>query len=194
MQTLLRGCCGTAIKQGAPATRAMATRGESTESERLRHGALPLLAWNGADWAAWTSDGLSSASMTTLRVATWNVWFDRTISSQGGGAEERWAALFAILFHRSADRLDVVMLQELTRASWAVLLADERVRTEWAVTDLPATLARTRDNYGVAILCRRTRASAMGARASSVALPTRLGRCLVVLELGPAERPTVRRE
>ena len=156
------------------------------------HGSLPLLAWNGAEWQAWSDGGSEGALVSSVRCATWNTWFDREISAQGGGAEERWTALFGMLFDRKSAHLDVVMLQELTRASWAVLLGDERVRAEWLVTDLLETLCRTRSKYGVAVLCRRALASKVGARASSVKLPTHLERCLVTLELGSGVAPLVR--
>ena len=191
MRALFGRCFGATGQRGVVGPRAVAVGG-STGSMRPGHGSLSLLAWNGAEWAAWTGEATGEAHMNELRAATWNVWFDRKISTQGGGAEERRAALHDLLFDRSTQQLDLVMLQELTAASWAALLANERVRADWLVTDLPETLVRSGTWYGVALMCRRTWALAAGARAFSVALPTRLGRSLVALELGSPEHPLVR--
>jgi len=98
-----------------------------------------------------------------VRLLTWNVWFG------GHMFDERREALLAELQRRRAD---VIALQEVTQELLSALLEEPWVRAAYQVSELAV------GSYDVAILSRLPIR-----RMAKVALPTDMGRRLVVAEL-----------
>jgi endonuclease/exonuclease/phosphatase family metal-dependent hydrolase len=98
-----------------------------------------------------------------VRLVTWNTWFG------GHMFDERRDALFAELARR---RPDVIALQEVTQELLDPLLEQPWVRAAYQVSGRPVM------SYGVVILSRLPIR-----KIASVALPTGMGRELVVAEL-----------
>jgi tyrosyl-DNA phosphodiesterase 2 len=98
-----------------------------------------------------------------VRLVTWNVWFG------GHMFDERRDALLAELQRR---RPDVVALQEVTQELLAALLDEPWLRAAYQVSEREVTA------YDVVILSRLPIR-----RISGIALPTSMGRRLVVAEL-----------
>ena len=98
-----------------------------------------------------------------VRLVTWNVWFG------GHMFDERCAALLAELQRRRAD---VIALQEVTSELFVALLEEPWVRAAYQISPLGVRA------YDVVILSRLPIR-----RVVEVALPTSMGRRLVVAEL-----------
>lgn len=101
-------------------------------------------------------------------VATWNVWFDRTIM------EQRYSALLRTLLTLAPD---VLGLQEVVP-----VLADA-LRAHEAISALYEVSPNVIGSYGCLLLVRK----ALRPRFAELEMPTRMGRTLLVAEL--AERP-----
>jgi endonuclease/exonuclease/phosphatase family metal-dependent hydrolase len=99
-----------------------------------------------------------------LRVLTWNVWFGRHMF------EERCAALLDDLVRRKPD---VIALQEVTPELLRDLCEAPWVRAQYQLSDVELW-----QGYDVVLLSRRPIR-----RVSTLELPTRMGRKLLVAEL-----------
>jgi tyrosyl-DNA phosphodiesterase 2 len=125
---------------------------------------LDIFAWHGGEWTATPHGRATPAPVTELRLLTWNVWFG------GHMFEERRAALLAELERRQPD---VICLQEVTVELLADLVGTKWIRAAYKLSDIE--LFQT---YDVALLSRIPIR-----RLSALALPTRMGRRLLVAEL-----------
>jgi endonuclease/exonuclease/phosphatase family metal-dependent hydrolase len=117
--------------------------------------------FSGGSWGA--ARGAHEAARGELQLITWNVWFGSHMY------EERRDALFAELARRDAD---VVALQEVTHELYDELLLEPWLRADYHVSPRPLY------GYDVAILSRRP-----VRRMVEIALPTAMGRRLLVAEL-----------
>ncbi|MBA2542656.1 MAG: endonuclease/exonuclease/phosphatase family protein [Deltaproteobacteria bacterium] len=106
----------------------------------------------------------SATEPTDLRILTWNVWFG------GHMFEERRAALLGELERRKPD---VIALQEVTKELLDVIALQPWIRKAYTLSDLE--LFQT---YDVVVLSRVPLH-----RLSALALPTQMGRRLLVAEL-----------
>jgi len=127
------------------------------------------MSWaNTAPTVATTSGGSSGSS--SLRVATWNIWFDPRSSFR------RWQALLV-----EALKYDphVICLQEVTEDALEMLSASYWIRSRYALS-----AERLSQSYDVAMLVKRD----LGATWWTIPLPSLMGRrCLVAdLQVGGA--------
>ncbi len=123
---------------------------------------LEAFTYVGGEWKAATR--AAPISPVDVRVLTWNVWFG------GHMFEERRAALLVELERRKPD---VICLQEVTKELLDVLLETPWIQRAYTLSDIE--LFQT---YDVVILSRLP-----VRRLSTLALPTQMGRRLLVVEL-----------
>ena len=119
--------------------------------------------------------------------------------------EDRWSALFGILFGGLED-LDVVAMQEVTQESWDILLQVDQVQRDWVVVDcmyaypsfhpishspaVPSVIGRSDSWYGTTMLVRKRWLVVNGFEnltAVLVRYPTSLGRSLLALEISDTQ-------
>lgn len=115
------------------------------------------------------SSGPSLAPASSLTLLTWNTWFGRL------RFRERSAALLNELSWRAPD---VVALQEVTEPLIRLIAADPYVRAHYQLSDLDGSTFERGASYGVLMLSRLPIA-----RAGTLALPSRMGRRLLVAQL-----------
>lgn len=123
---------------------------------------LDVHAFVGGEWEK--APRAAKTEPTDVRVLTWNVWFG------GHMFEERRAALMVDLERRKPD---VIALQEVTKELLADLTAAPWVRKAYQLSDVELW-----QTYDVVLLSRLPIR-----RLTALALPTRMGRRLLVAEL-----------
>jgi tyrosyl-DNA phosphodiesterase 2 len=132
---------------------------------RTRHRTVPVGKFD-ASTDRWTDiDAAGAADLDELSVATFNIWFDDY------HAEQRYQAIADLL---SRNRPDVMVFQEVTPRSLAVLLAQPWIRADY----LRATvIGGDLGNYGMLMLSRLP-----VHRVTYTRLPTHLSRGLLAAE------------
>jgi tyrosyl-DNA phosphodiesterase 2 len=123
---------------------------------------LESFAYLNGEWK--TAARPSATAPSDVRVLTWNVWFG------GHMFEERRAALLVELERRKPD---VIALQEVTAELMADLTASPWVRANYRLSDIELW-----QTYDVMLLSR-----VPIRRLTALALPTMMGRRLLVAEL-----------
>lgn len=116
--------------------------------------------------------------ISSLRVVTWNIWFDRREQ------HIRFPAVLAELL--SIPLVDVICLQEVTTSFLDLIRADKTIRRDWLITDYTDENHRWEippSWYGNIFLVRKVWAGNI--RGWVKRFPTsRMGRFALVLEIG----------
>jgi hypothetical protein len=82
---------------------------------------------NDGEWSAIKFQQDSTNEILSIRLVTWNVWFDRLHQ------ELRFKSVLEEL--KSLPAVDVIALQEVTESFISILRADEDFQSAWVITD-----------------------------------------------------------
>lgn len=131
-----------------------------------------------SQWIPVTSHTSKVDRISSLRVVTWNIWFDRREQ------HIRFPAVLAEL--RSLPLVDVICLQEVTTSFLELIRADKSIRQNWLITDYTDEIHRREippSWYGNILLVRK--AWAGNIRGWVKRFPSSsMGRFAVILEIG----------
>ena len=127
------------------------------------------------------SQSEETSDLVSLRVLTWNIWFENLLNKQ------RTSALIATI--KSLNPLpDVCCFQECTSRFELQLEKDEWWRETWAMTKCADQFAVTGFSYGTMMFVRRELVGMMEFKAKAWFEPfevSQTGRGLLVMELAP---------
>ena len=124
-----------------------------------------------------------SSDPVSLRILTWNIWFESLFK------EERTSALIATI--KSLNPLpDICCFQECTSGFELQLEKDDWWRKTWAMTKCADQFAVTGFNYGTMTFVRKELVGKTGFKAKAWFEPfevSQTGRGLLIMELIPPE-------
>lgn len=160
------------VTRGAEVTATMSANGERPEPVRL-YACKPV----GEDGSAIKFQPNSANEILSIRLATWNIWFDRLHQ------ELRFKSVLQEL--KSLPAVDVIALQEVTESFLSVLREDEEFQSAWLMTDCWDEGHERELQYDLwyrnMILVRKDWARCISA--SVKRLPSSMSRFMVTLEI-----------
>jgi hypothetical protein len=138
-----------------------------------------------SQWSPVSSHPPCVDPITSLRVVTWNIWFDRR------DQRTRFSAVIAEL--RAMPCIDVICLQEVTTSFLDLIHADAAIRTDWLITDYTDENHRWEippSWYGNIVLVRKKWAGNIGGWVKKFPTST-MGRYALVLEISQNDKCVV---
>jgi hypothetical protein len=105
----------------------MSANGERPESVDLYEYTRLGPVGNDGDWSVIKFQQDSTNDLLSIRLVSWNVWFDRLHQ------ELRFKSVLEAL--KSLPAVDVIALQEVTESFISILRADEDLQSAWVITD-----------------------------------------------------------